>query len=168
MATVRTFSTAFPKGHLRAGEPTYFVEKIWECIGLPSVEYTKHLPDQYINFLRRDSETIWPKGHTIRGSKFFKKGNYFSPRIWSGVPYNSKQIAIAPDVLIHNAWDFKIDKWGSIYINKKHYAYYGDICKNDGLSPIDFRSWFKMPDDDAWMKPFAGQIICWDENISYE
>lgn len=39
------------------------------------------------------------KHHTIRAGNRFKTGDYFSPRVWSGSPYNSKQLNMRP--LIH-------------------------------------------------------------------
>jgi hypothetical protein len=73
MAKVLTFSRTFPKYHPKAGQPTYFVEKFWESIGLPDKEYCFNLPDEYQNFLRADSKLIWPKHHTIRAGHRFKK-----------------------------------------------------------------------------------------------
>lgn len=169
MAKVITFSRQYPGYHKRAGEPTYFVEKFWESIGLPDAVYTNRLPDEYSNFLRRHSQTIWPKHHTIRGGHRFKKGEYFSPHVWSGRPYHTKQITFAPDTLITNVWNFDIDKHGSMFINGKHFAYYGDISKNDGLTPPDFLSWFKMDNYEHYPpKAFDGQIICWNPDTNYE
>ena len=168
MSKIITFSTSFPSYHIRKGEPTYFVEKFWESIGLPDKEYVFSLPDQFVNFLRKDSEIICEKHHTIRAGKRFKEGEYFSPRIWSGKPYRSKQIIIAPDTLIVKTYDIEINKGGSIFINNKHYGYYGEICKNDGLTPKDFRSWFNMDNYEGIPKePFFGQIIVWNEKINY-
>lgn len=40
------------------------------------------------------------KYHTIRAGNRFKKGDYFSPRIWTDKPYASKQYQFHPDILI--------------------------------------------------------------------
>lgn len=90
MSKIITFSRNFPVKHLKAGQPTYFVEKIWEQIGLPEKEFSFNLPDEYCNFLRQDSDLIWQKSHTIRSGHRWKVGDTFSPRVWSGNPYRSK------------------------------------------------------------------------------
>jgi hypothetical protein len=40
-----------------------------------------------------------------------------------------------------------------------------ELAKNDGLSKKDFLSWFGL--DKKVIKPFVGQIICWDEKVNY-
>lgn len=44
-----------------------------------------------------------------------------------------------------------------------HFENYNTLLQllsfNDGLSRKDFKDWFA--------KPFAGQIICWNEKINY-
>lgn len=45
------------------------------------------------------------KEHTIRKGKRWKVGDKFSPRIWSGKPYKSKQIILAPDTEIKQVFD---------------------------------------------------------------
>lgn len=116
---------------------------------------------------------VEPKGHTIRAGHRFKAGDKFSPRIWSGVPYRSKQLILAPDTLIVNTFDFVI-----INVSKDHAHftlscpardliintagfYLNDLAKNDGLSREDLLAWFKYP------KGFKGQVICWDPKIDY-
>lgn len=158
MAKVITFSTAFPEYHPKKGQPTYFVEKIWKSIGIIDIS-TKELDiyrDSYFN-----SKHL-PKHHTIRSGKRFKKGDVFSPRIWKGKPYNSKQITIAPDLIIHDVWDFEI-KDNSLYINHKKIdtTQSIDLANNDGLKYQDLLDWFQ------WPKPFKGQIICWNPKIEY-
>lgn len=165
MSRVLTFSTAFPGYHSKAGEPTYFVEKI--LLGLPSsiVIGLTSIPSKYYQtFLQllADRKLFEPKGHTIRAGKHWKVGDKFSPRIWSGKPYNSKQLIIAPDIEVKKVWDFEINRKG-IRINGNNVD---DIdlellARNDGLSLPDFLAWFKFPKD------FSGQIIYWDDRIEY-
>lgn len=184
MAKVITFSREFPCYHPKSGEPTYFVEKFWES--LPSLQsfYTENLTDEYINFLRRDSNLIWPKFHTIRAGKRFKKGEYFSPRVWgqdinpktgrSG-PYHSKQIIIAPDTKIESVTDVEIQLYDknnvvvSSPISKKScfLISVGEIAQNDGLLIHDFINWFTLSPEFKKTKHFSGQIICWNKNIKY-
>lgn len=169
MSKVITFSRTYPSYHPRAGEPTYFVEQIIK--GLP---YSLHDDSAWGNIelctklvLAID---IWKdlgrKYHTIRSGHRWKAGDWFSPRVWSGKPYNSKQIQFAPDIQIKKVWDFDISGHdGKFFIDGKTLAechiFLIDIAENDGLIAADFRAWFKHP------KPFSGQIICWSDTINY-
>lgn len=96
------------------------------------------------------------KWHTIRLGHRFKEGEYFSPRVWSGKPYNSKQIVLAPDVMVKKVWSFYKDPW-----QWKIPGTVEELSKNDGLSLVDFLDWFDSK------KPFDGQIICWSDKIQY-
>lgn len=160
------FSRFFPAYHPRKGEPTQFVEKIWKS--LIDTELQKELWFPYISEYIKvtgsklpEYDLIQPKFHTIRAGNRWKVGDKFSPRVWSGKPYNSKQIIIAPDIEIKKVWNFEI-KDSEVNING--FLYNGktkDLIKNDGLEEMDFWNWFQFP------KPFSGQIICWNENINY-
>lgn len=158
MSKVITFSRVFPSYHPKKGDPTYFVEKL-----LSSINYKYY--DEYRQFNPRLSvDSFEPKHHTIRAGHRWKVGDKFSPRAWSGKPYNSKQIIIAPDVEIKKIWDIGLIIRGDF---KEFYC--GDcdltgtsislLAKNDGLEINDLFNWFN--------KPFEGQIICWNENIKY-
>src|SRR5688572_890388 len=105
---VITFSRFFPKQHVRAGDATEFVEKIWEGLGF----FDGHsiLPDVFEKWA---DGSFTPKWHTIRAGNRWKVGDVFSPRVWSGVPYKSKQIEIVPGgIKIEKLWNFKIVKDG--------------------------------------------------------
>jgi hypothetical protein len=176
MAKVITFSRVFPSYHPRKGEPTYFVEKIWKSLGGVGRQYTD--PFQTEDYKKG---IVWGyqlvdgyKYHTIRSGDRFKEGDWFSPRVWSGKPYNSKQIIIAPDIQVKKVFDFQIEEAykdlpldydTDIIINHKYYHYDDEImkliAKNDGLSLPDLLKWFLYP------KPFDGQVICWHESIEY-
>lgn len=175
MSKVITFSRVFPAYHPRKGEDTYFVEQIWNGLGIkfPSSDLVIELENinttelgvvklyKFINSIETTKENGL-KYHTIRAGNRWKVGNKFSPRIWSGKPYNSKQIIIAPDIEIKRIWSFECDKGGLFYINKDWIdVTSSDITKNDGLNADDFLNWFPIN------KPFKGQIICWNENINY-
>jgi hypothetical protein len=173
MARVRTFSTQFPAYHPRAGQPTYFVEQIYNCIYSPrdwrDAPDVKFELDLYMG-------KVGIKRHTIRAGHHFKPGDYFSPRVWTGKPYASKQVQIAPDIQVVKTFDFKIVVEGdciAVFIDNLPYfeenppiAYsvYGSetLAGNDGLSLDDFKAWFNWG-----KKPFDGQIICWDESVEY-
>lgn len=168
MSKVITFSRVFPAYHPKAGELTHFVEKIWTSINA-NVAEADGLPDERERYC---FEKYSPKHHTIRSGNRFKAGEYFSPRVWSGKPYNSKQIIIAPDLKIEKAWNVEVEKDSfrnddgaitvitKIIIEGKHKTeYYEMLAQNDGLTLNDLCCWFP--------KPFKGQIICWNKNIEY-
>ena len=113
--SVITFSRKFQKAHPRSGDPTYFVEKILEGLGIDykSDEYltnltiwnAKKLADGRLTLgdlkYFRDSlsgQYHGDKGHTIRNGKRFKAGNTFNPVVWSNKPYASPQIQFAQDL----------------------------------------------------------------------
>lgn len=156
MAKVITFSKTFPAYHPKAGQPTYFIEKISE-----GLIYT----DPYgTNF----NPKIQPKYHTIRAGNRWKVGDKFSPRVWSDKPYNSKQVIIAPNIEIKKVWNIEIEmpiRKLSVTNEEGLWWQYDkgnaiqEIITNDGLLYEDFWEWFP--------KTFKGQIICWNENINY-
>ncbi len=184
MSKVITLSRKFPSYHPRAGEFTYFVEKFhwwfFTCDWCEDASVSDmlhiinpHLPekmiDDFIDSL--DTEGNYEgveKHHTIRAGHRFKEGDSASIRTWSGKPYASKQIILAPDIVIPKISDFKISG-GAFLINEKTYEgeTEGDhelletIALNDGLTKSDFLAWFKYPN------PFDGQVIYWDEKIKY-
>lgn len=161
MARVITFSTQFQTNHPRKGEPTYFVEQIYNSIyGLYDWSDAMGVPTSYV--MNLNTTVMGIKGHTIRRGYRWKVGDKFSPRVWSGKPYASKQIIIAPEIEIKKTWDFSRD-----LISDKYYLNGHEIdadrleliAKNDGLSVEDFKAWLN--------KPFLGQILCWNEHIEY-
>jgi hypothetical protein len=169
MSRVITFSRVFPAYHPKAGQPTGFIEKIFHSIykDKPSMFFDAKLGNIWL-----DPHLTGEKHHTIRNGNRWKVGDKFSPRVWSGKPYNSKQIIIAPDIEIKKIWDVKVEKEvyynentgvkviTKISINGAHKtANYEPLAKNDGLSLDDLCHWFA--------KPMIGQIICWNENIEY-
>jgi hypothetical protein len=170
MSRVITFSRTFPAYHSRAGQPTHFIQKIWKGLGGVASEYTLPFVSANLN-----NDIVWGyqmiegyKYHTIRAGNRWKAGDKFSPRVWSGKPYNSKMITIGPDIEIKKIWDIKIDR-GGFYINgrcydgeiESHHELLESIAANDGLSSSDLLKWFKYP------AKFQGQIICWNESIEY-
>jgi len=159
MAKVLTFSKVFPKYHPKAGEPTYFVEQIMTSL----MKYKK-------------PHGLKEKHHTIRAGKRWKVGDKFSPRVWSGKPYASKQIIISPDFEVVKIWDFEMKPaafWdeckyyiNGILITDKHD--FAKLAENDGLSPVDFALWFAGKNAmDTKRKSFSGQIICWSDDVQY-
>lgn len=182
MSRVIIFSRNFPVNHPRKGQPTFFVDKLWESIK-PSVEvmalyYSKANGVQYIHDPKGKGKypptPFEPKHHTIRAGNRWKVGDKFSPRVWSGKPYASKQIIIAPDIELKKVWDVHIEFIGSnIHVmipkDSRTDEYFlisaGDVAKNDGLDVHDFIEWFKIHPKKK--KKFIGQILCWNDEIKY-
>lgn len=178
MSKVITFSRTYPSYHPRAGEPTYFVEQIWSGLfsNIPQ-QYRQPFEDynDYKKSILWSYRTHGIKHHTIRAGHRWKAGDWFSPRVWgdninpkSGKkgPYHSNQITFAPDIQIKKVWDFDISGHdGKFFIDGSPFTSRGmlvtEIANNDGLTPEDFKAWFKHP------KPFSGQIICWSDQINY-
>ena len=174
MSVVITFSRYFPSYHPRKGEPTFFVEKIWTSLNIPFPESSTVTMLENINTIELGIKKLYafinslcldefdPKFHTIRAGKRWKVGDKFSPRVWSGKPYASKQIIIADDIKILKIWNFEI-KNRELLFNGEILGSTANIdCSiNDGLLYEDFLAWFKFPN------PFSGQIIAWNENVKY-
>lgn len=185
-----TFSGVFPSYHPRRHNKTNFVEKIhysiWNNVSdeyIDMIDFirsaNKHLPPNLVNhyIYTLDMETRFePKHHTIRAGHRWKVGDKFSPRVWSGQPYKSKQIIIAPDIEVKKVWTFDvvkdgdyvmaaIDRWPFYEENKDFVTNvegFETLSKNDGLSVPDLKAWFKWPKPTGEM-----QIICWNESINY-
>jgi len=171
MSRVITFSRQFPAYHPKAGQPTHFVEKIWNSLPNMIIPYNKlRVMNPELPYAVHDIwETIQdgymelvPKYHTIRAGNRWNAGDKFSPRVWSGKPYNSKMITIAPDINIAKVWKFEI-KDNSLFLDGKElsHAQWIELAKNDGLTVSEMLEWFKYPTD------FSGQIICWNPNLEY-
>ncbi len=156
MSKVITFSRVFQKSHPRAGEPTFFVEKIVKALDENKFQ---PLQNDIYNFFDEDfyNEKAIPKYHTIRSGNRWKVRDKFSPRIWSGKPYASKMITISPDIEIKNIYPFELTKYEFILNGQKlGLKELEVVAKNDGLSSEDFEYWFNSKD-------FKGQVICWSD-----
>lgn len=152
--------------HPRKGDSTWFVNQIWE-----SLDY-KPEPSHVDNFSLENEiaysflKPFNKKHHTIRAGQRWKEGETFSPRVWSGKPYRSKQIEFAPPVQIKKIWNIRIFISNEIFVNGNFFCSFGsermaELANNDGLQQDDFKNWFSK-------LPFSGQIICWDKNINYD
>lgn len=161
MAKVITLSRVFPKYHSRAGQPTFFPEKVWRSfLDLSSPMFPYWMKDHPSGIDIRDSYDYDPKHHTIRSGKRWKDGDVASLRVWSGKPYRSTQIAIAPDVKV-KVRDVEIDLSGVIKVDG-HVISADIVAKNDGLSLEDLREWFRPS------LPFSGQMLIWNPiNLTY-
>jgi hypothetical protein len=184
MSRVITFSRTFPAYHSKAGQPTYFVEKVlnytWDNVELPGfsgagvldmlVKLNPNTPKEILESINDscDSEIREDKFHTIRAGSRWKVGDKFSPRVWSGKPYASKMIQFAPDIEIKKIWEIDIeviytedeaDMKFCVDGNLLSEADVYRLAKNDGLDPNDMFDWFS--------NSMSGQIICWNESIEY-
>lgn len=165
MAKVITFSTRFPAYHPKAGQPTNFPEKLWKA--LSETEAETNLFDFAITAKLIGTKLPFgefqPKYHTIRAGNRWKVGDKFSPRVWSGKPYNSKQITIGPNIEIVNVWEIESTGNNYLYLNGRSINLFEIqlLAKNDGLNYKDLMDWFKYP------KPFKGQVICWSKKVNY-
>lgn len=179
MAKVITFSTVFPAYHPKKGRPTFFVQNFWRSIGffpIPEPKLSQYAKDL---MLFKDAINLGTeKHHTIRSGKRFKAGDYFSPRIWSGKPYNSKQIILAPDVKIKKVWEIEMFEahpmgqktFPTTFINNKQVRdtlMEAELAQNDGLYVGDLEDWFTKSPEFKKTKRFSGQIICWNAAIKY-
>lgn len=166
MSRVITFSQKFPATHPRKGEQTYFKEKIWA--GLADILEGFKIPNHCTDWDWYEYYNGIPKLHTIRAGKRWKVGDKFSPRVWSGRPYASKQIVIAEDIEIKKIYNIRVDKNGCMWVDDYLWQFpYDDIATNDGLNNQDFIDWLIKPAKDNW-KEFNGQIICWSKKINYK
>ena len=122
MSRVTTFSRQFPAYHPQAGKPTYFVEKMiewyWDTANpeFHNVEDMIFLlnPDKESSLLHKFVDSLCPdieewKGHTVRSGNQKRVGQKFSPRVWSGAPYNSAQITFLPDLEIKKLWEVSMN-----------------------------------------------------------
>lgn len=191
MSRVITFSRVFPKYHSKAGTATYFVEKIWKSLGKEFVEKEAISIAAAFTDLRKDSINDFgamkqihfdrimafaPKLHTIRSGNRWKVGDKFSPRVWSGKPYNSKQIIIAPDMEVKKVFTLDVQFISRPFIRYKNEKGYWEsypertfdkMALNDGFSfREDLEEWL-LGNKPFYNNGFTGQIICWDENVNY-
>lgn len=169
---VITFSRVFPSYHPRKGEPTFFVEQILNAIapkksnGIVDMDLlsdeVKSVVNDFVLLAGTDK-----KSHTIRSGHRWKAGQKFSPRVWTGKPYNSSQLEIAPPIEIKKIFNFEMDLCGVYSVNGKYLDELQCplLAKNDGLTEDDMFHWF-MPNYDK-PKKFIGQIICWNPEIKY-
>lgn len=175
MSKVIIFSQNFPVYHPKSGNHTRFVEKIWEGLirlDLITLSRTCELSRQSgiggldMNNIR--NRIVDPKYHTVRFGHRWRSGDFFSPRVWSGVwsgkPYISPQIAICHDIQIEKTWDFTMDLDGVFCLDGKQIDVTScGIPINDGFEHADdFLNWFPYG-----KHAFDGQIICWNPNLKY-
>lgn len=174
---VLTFSRFFPKGHPKAGERTYFVEKVWKSIWDAHLgsnnplypwweKYDEAFPQWKNGFdVNENIHTHHPKHHTIRVGNRWKAGDMAILRVWSDKPYRSKQIEFA-QVEIKKVWNIEVCEFWFIDNNIMEHIQVKELAKNDGLLYTDFINWFNIhPKKQGTV--FKGQIICWSDKLNY-
>lgn len=179
MAKVITVSQKFPSSHPKAGQRTYFAEKIWGSLFNQGIDLKKYIkcPETFMSNNWFDKS---PKHHTVRLGRRWKTGDMASIRAWgtdinpksnrSG-PYHSKQIIIAPDVEVtvtniiisYEPYNFQPIKINDIE-NKPTLITPLKLAENDGLDLDDFEKWF-FPKGKR--QEIEAQIICWNKDIKY-
>lgn len=175
MAKVITLSRQFPSTHPKRGKPTFFVEQFLSSKEVAEDERLKLLlPNEWANY--KDTSLYlgrFKKHHTIRIGRRWKTGEMASIRVWSGKPYNSKQILLREvEITVYNV---EIEFFGGrMYIlladekqnplTGQEMLSVGEVAKNDGLNPIDLWHWFNPKLED---KKFEAQILCWNNKIKY-
>ena len=88
MSKVITFSRVFPAYHPKAGQPTGFVEKLWQSLLIVNKENEGFKSELFVlsrnEMLLKEHSHWWttnpiPKNHTIRAGHRWKVGDKFSP-----------------------------------------------------------------------------------------
>jgi len=161
MSKIIVFSRNFQKGHPCEGEPTYFIEKIYNSLIMNG--YKLFIPSLPISLLEElSNDFFFPKHHTIRSGNRFKVGDKFDVRVWEGKPYRSKQLTIADYVEIKKIYRFEL-KGSSFLLDGRILTLkqLKIVAKNDGLECDEFEGLFNS-------KPFSGQLICWSDKINYD
>jgi hypothetical protein len=135
---VLTVSRTFPKTHKRAGNPTYFTEKIACGVFCPGDCNDCNFKNPKIHTIRANYD-LWVK----RANEINEGKAILSIRYWSGMPYRSKQVELYkleeigvqkledPTNFVFAPIDGKTINWD-------------EVAKNDGLSFDDFCEWFKV------------------------
>lgn len=91
-------SRQFPKGHIRQGEDTNFVEKIWSGLNDSNLDnfYKTELSGYWANYQKMlQTNTVpLPKFHIIQKGNRWKVGDMASLRVWRDTPHRNfnKQI----------------------------------------------------------------------------
>lgn len=164
-------SKNFMKDHPRAGQPTFFKEKIWA--GQAETQFPEYkIPKEDVDYDWHEYYNAIPKIHTIRDNYDYwawiaeevnAGRGILSLRQWTKSPYNfardgSKQkefcrltkmgiqkINIEPIIGVNVATNLSVGFDYNIYIDTKQYKKTQQLVLNDGLVPDDFRGWFKKP-----------------------
>ncbi len=136
-------SRHFLKGHPRASEPTYFVEKFLKGQGM----YRAEIDEEF-------GRLLFPKIHTLRANyeewarriEEVQTGKAkLCVQYWHGVPFRSKVGTICDLTAEHGVGVQKVEFSATLTtIDDIEQELDIDVmAHNDGLAPKDFCDWFK-------------------------
>lgn len=149
---VLTLSRNFPATHSKAGQPTFFKDKMHAAI--------------------THNDEYWNKLHTIRANYPLWRERFnqiargeacLSVRQWTGKPYCSKQVEIArltaeDGIGVERLVFIKGHEWGEWAVHNDEdwctHVKPERLAMNDGLSTEDWEEWFANPAYDK-SQPFA-------------
>lgn len=114
---VLTFSRLFPKGHVKDGNETLFVNSIFSGSKIHTIRQNVELWEKRIKEVQQGTARL-------------------SLRFWIDKPYNSKQVEFCVITSENNIGYEKATLFRLFYDFK-------EVAKNDGLSEEDFADWFK-------------------------
>lgn len=179
MARIISITPRFLKNHPKAGQPTFFIEKIWTSLLKHNTPYqfgtyldsrSTRFQEQYNNFYNNNPEALKPKHHTIRLGRNYKTGQKVALHCWEqpGGMYvkGNKSIHFTPDlvVTVHDIEIF-IPSDNPLVLKMKLRGEWTsilpEIALNDGLLEKDFKNWFLVLKQDVIHE---AQIICWGAN----
>lgn len=164
------FSRYYPKGHFREGQFTNFVELIWSAYPPTLVKEWKAKFDpesKYFDYGKYGglyNTGGISKGTTIRAGFRWNVGDVFQPRIWTGKPYASKQVAFMPELKVLGVQKF--ERRPSVTDGKSAALAHAEsflndvrltwpqfkrVAEHDGLSGTGLMEWLDVP--------FIGQRI---------
>lgn len=145
---VITLSKRFPAEHRRAGDLTFFHEKLANALddaeATLTVDDADDTPIQICDWkihTMRANYPLWEK----RIAEVERGEACLSIRQWTGKPYCSKQTEIARLTKEDGVGIQKVEITNDLtecIIGGQHYNYY-DVAQNDGLHPADWLDWFK-------------------------
>ena len=158
---VLILSKTFPATHPKAGQPTYFNQKLMRAVYRDFCDIDV-VDREWIKPSVRD-RFIPAKLHTIRGNyERWKKiidevrsgEAILSVRQWTGKPYNSKQEEIQrftnrDYISVQKlVWEEEcpMSKEYTLRIDGEFFDNYTMLANNDGLSLEDWRAWFAKED----------------------
>ena len=122
-------SKTFPKGHLHAGEQTFFKEKL-------GISKLHTIRANYSLWQQRIAEIQAGKG-------------VLSIRQWSGKPYRSKQVEIVMLTAENGIGIQRLDIFDFMRpakVDSSQLVDLTDLANNDGLSFSDWYHWFRLAD----------------------
>ena len=124
---VLMLSTAFMKGHSKAGKPTEFMHKL--------------LAGTKLHTIRGNFEWWQSKAEKINAGEM-----YLSIRQWSGKPYRSQQVEVARishlEVQRFEAAYGSTDPQPRVWIDGCEVADVEQVAHNDGLELAEWQEWF--------------------------